>query len=140
MKVSDEKIIEACKSSLSMALACSKVDMPFSSFKRRAQTLGVYIPNQGGKGMYKPLKTLQDVFDGKVHMKAAHLKFRLVQEGYKEYVCEECGVGDEYNNKPLVHELEHIDGNNKNNSLDNLKILCPNCHSQTPTFRGRKRI
>ena len=140
MKVLDEKIIEACTTSLTMAIACNKVEMPFSSFKRRAQSLGVYIPNQGGKGTYRPLKSLQDVFDGKYGMKPSHLKYRLILEGYKKYECEDCGIGDEYNGKALVHELEHINGNNKDNRLENIKILCPNCHSQTPTFRGRKRI
>ena len=63
------------------------------------------------------------------------LRKRLLQE--RNNTCEECGVGNEYNGKPLSLELEHIDGNSKNNKIENLKILCPNCHSQTPTFRGR---
>ena len=63
------------------------------------------------------------------------LRKRLLHE--RNYKCEECGVGTEYNGKPLSLELEHVDGNNKNNKVENLKILCPNCHSQTPTFRGR---
>ena len=55
----------------------------------------------------------------------------------RNYTCEECGCSNEYNGKPLSLELEHVDGNSKNNKIENLKILCPNCHSQTPTFRGR---
>jgi hypothetical protein len=51
--------------------------------------------------------------------------------------CEECGV-EEWNGKRLPMEVDHIDGNTKNNNLDNLKILCPNCHSQTPTWRKKK--
>lgn len=39
--------------------------------------------------------------------------------------------------KPLVLELDHIDGNNQNDQRHNLRYLCPNCHSQTPTFRGK---
>ena len=63
------------------------------------------------------------------------LRKRLLHE--RNYTCEECGCGNEYNGKPLSLELEHIDGVRHNNKIENLKILCPNCHSQTPTFRGR---
>jgi 5-methylcytosine-specific restriction endonuclease McrA len=63
------------------------------------------------------------------------LRKRLLHE--RNYTCEECGCGNIYNGKPLSLELEHIDGDRLNNKIENLKILCPNCHSQTPTFRGR---
>ena len=54
----------------------------------------------------------------------------------KGYKCELCNIY-EWKNNPICLELDHIDGNNKNNNLENLRILCPNCHSQTETFRGR---
>ena len=50
--------------------------------------------------------------------------------------CWSCGV-TEWNNKPLVLELEHIDGNSENNTEENLSLLCPNCHSQTDTYKGK---
>ena len=59
----------------------------------------------------------------------------IESQGYK---CDECSI-IEWNKKPITLELEHIDGNNRNNSLDNLRLLCPNCHSQTLTFRGKNR-
>lgn len=49
--------------------------------------------------------------------------------------CLRCGLS-EWMNEPLTLEVDHIDGNNKNNSRDNLRALCPNCHSQTDTWRG----
>jgi hypothetical protein len=54
----------------------------------------------------------------------------LTRSGNK---CEICGQNDKHNNIPLVLQLDHIDGNNKNNQVDNLRILCPNCHTQQPT-------
>lgn len=48
----------------------------------------------------------------------------------REYQCAECGVKEQYNNKPIVLEVDHMDGNWKNNKKENLRFLCPNCHSQ----------
>ena len=60
-------------------------------------------------------------------------KLLIESKGYK---CEECAI-ESWNNKPICLEVDHIDGNNKNNDLLNLRFLCPNCHSQTNNFRGR---
>jgi Zn finger protein HypA/HybF involved in hydrogenase expression len=121
-----------------MSLAAKEVNIPYSTFKRKAQQLGVWKPNRGAKGSSKIIKPLSDIFEGTRTMKSYNLKNRLISEGYKKSKCEECGISETWNGKFLTLELDHIDGNNRNNSLDNLKILCPNCHSQTPTFRGRK--
>lgn len=53
--------------------------------------------------------------------------------------CEECGITDTYNGKPITLQCDHIDGNNDNHNLDNLRLLCPNCHSQTHTWCGRNK-
>lgn len=68
-------------------------------------------------------------------IQTSKLKLKLLKEGLKENKCECCGI-TVWNNKPLVMQLHHIDGNNKNNSLDNLQLLCPNCHSQTENYCG----
>jgi Zn finger protein HypA/HybF involved in hydrogenase expression len=58
---------------------------------------------------------------------------RYLKEKFGEE-CVECGQKSTWNNKPLVLQLDHIDGNSDNNKLENLRLLCPNCHSQTGTF------
>ena len=54
----------------------------------------------------------------------------------QDYSCNICGI-DEWENKVLVLILDHIDGNSENNSLENLRLVCPNCDSQLPTFKAR---
>jgi len=53
--------------------------------------------------------------------------------------CEECNVGNSYNGKPLTLTVDHVDGDSDNNFPNNLRLLCPNCHSQTDTFKGRNK-
>ena len=65
-----------------------------------------------------------------------HLKARLIAAGLKENRCEQCGIS-EWRGKPLSLQLHHKDGDGTNNELENLEILCPNCHSQTETWGGR---
>lgn len=70
-------------------------------------------------------------------MKSHRLRLKLLREGVKPHQCECCKLS-QWNGAPIPLELDHIDGNNENNNLDNLRILCCNCHAQTETWRGRK--
>lgn len=65
------------------------------------------------------------------------LKKRLIKEGLAKDECSECGQLPLWNNKPLVLQLDHINGDNTDNRIENLRILCPHCHSQTETWSGR---
>ena len=67
-----------------------------------------------------------------------NIKKRLLEDFNYIYECSECGVGDVYNDKPISLQLDHINGVNDDNRLENLRFLCPNCHSQTKTFSGKK--
>jgi hypothetical protein len=68
----------------------------------------------------------------------SHLKARLLDEGLKENACERCGLRD-WMGEPLAMALHHVNGNGRDNRLENLAMLCPNCHAQTPNFSGRNR-
>ena len=84
----------------------------------------------------KLMKTrdMKDYLSNKVPMQSDKLKVRLINEGYLKPQCNICTrlywVGETI---PL--QLDHINGNNEDNSLENLRLLCPNCHAQTPQYR-----
>ncbi|MFY0656282.1 MAG: HNH endonuclease [Neptunomonas phycophila] len=132
---------------LSMADAARHCGLAFGTFKYHAIKLGLYRPNQSGKGRTLPNRgnkyriDINDVLSGKVeaHGGSAWIRKKLLQAGIKHNVCECCGLDGEWCNEPIQMQLDHVDGNNKNNSLDNLQMLCPNCHSQTETFAGRNK-
>ena len=67
-----------------------------------------------------------------------HLKTRLLAEGLKENRCERCAVSD-WLGEPLAIALHHANGDGLDNRIENLVMLCPNCHSQTDNFSGRGR-
>ena len=84
-------------------------------------------------------REMDDYLSNKVPMQSDKLKIRLINEGYLEPTCDICRrtywVGEAI---PL--QLDHVDGNNDDNSLDNLRLLCPNCHAQTPQYRLKEEF
>ncbi|UYP20387.1 HNH endonuclease [Rhodococcus sp. Z13] len=66
------------------------------------------------------------------------LRRALIEFG-RPYECEGCGTGPEWLGSPLVLHVDHIEGNPYDSRPENLRFLCPNCHSQTPTWCGRHR-
>lgn len=69
----------------------------------------------------------------------SYVKKRLIDENVLKNECAICEIRPEWQGAPLVLQLDHKDGKRKNWSIENLRLLCPNCHSQTPTFTGRNR-
>lgn len=139
-----EQIVEACKNSSSMASAAASLGMSLYSFVKQAKELGVYTPNQSGKGTKKTKAegrdkySLDDILEGKHPQYSSHkLRLRLISAGLKEDKCEVCGIVD-WNGNKLPKHLDHIDGDHYNHSLNNLRVLCPNCHQQTDTHGSKK--
>lgn len=76
----------------------------------------------------RKLKILSGNFTSKVAK-----KYLLMENGHQ---CEIC-LNKEWMGKKITIELDHIDGNSSNNNLNNLRLICPNCHSQTPTYKAK---
>lgn len=134
-------VINECDTSKSMCEAARNLGIPYKTFARIAKKLGCFRANQSGKGMkkYGFGYSLTDILNGKHPQYTSHkLKLKLYKEGVKEERCEICGIS-EWQNKKISLHLDHINGNNSDHRLENLRILCPNCHSQTPTYSVKNR-
>ncbi len=94
------------------------------------------------KGMRYSLSSrtpLKEILVRNSNYQSYKLKSRLFSEGFKKKRCEICGWAKESPDGRLPLELDHINGDSKDNRLENLRILCPNCHSLQLTHRGRNK-
>lgn len=114
------------------------------TLKKKLDQFNIDYSHFTGQGWNKELKfkpkvakDLKDIMTKDSTYQSYKLLKRLIKEGIKEYKCECCG-NTEWNGKPIPLELHHIDGDHSNNTKENLQVLCPNCHSQTDNFRGKK--
>ena len=89
---------------------------------------------------FKPFegKKIEEILVENSTYQSYKLKKRLIAEGIKKSVCESCGQS-EWLEQPIPLELHHINGNNSNNRLENLRLLCPNCHALTDSYRGKNK-
>jgi hypothetical protein len=116
------------------AYICRQLDCRTSTLESYLKKWNiVYAGNMGEKGHKKSphRKSALEYADKQYGVKVPTLRKKLIQDGLKQENCEMCGVS-EWMGKKLTLELHHKDGDRHNNSLDNLQILCPNCHALTP--------
>jgi 5-methylcytosine-specific restriction endonuclease McrA len=139
-KIFEANFIEVCNSSISMNQAAIKLGMNYKTLCFHAKRLNCFKANQSGKGIVKVVKhnvtSLTEIFEGKANYQSYKLKKRLLKENIKNHQCESCGL-DKWLENPIPLELHHIDGNRYNNSLENLSLLCPNCHALTENYRAK---
>jgi hypothetical protein len=67
------------------------------------------------------------------------LKFKIRERNLIDYVCACCGIGPEWQKKPMPLILDHINGINNDNRLDNLRFVCSNCDTQLPTYKSKNK-
>lgn len=86
---------------------------------------------------YKKNITLSKFREGKISSESRTILRRILVElfGYRCQVCK----NEIWNNKPIPLEIEHIDGHSENNFPENLQLICPNCHAQTDTYKGKNK-
>ena len=95
--------------------------------------------NKGLIGIGKPRLSLETILVENSDFQSFKLKKRLFKEGLKLKNCEECGWSKTTEDGYLPLELDHINGKHRDNRLENLRVLCPNCHSLKPSHRGRNK-
>jgi len=83
-------------------------------------------------------RKLEDILKEGTRYSTSKLRKRLIKSGLKEEKCESCGL-TEWMGQEISLELDHINGIRTDNRIENLRILCPNCHAQTATYRGRNK-
>jgi len=93
----------------------------------------------GNRGKSLPSKQpIECYLNNEVPIQSYKLKNRLLKEGVFKPVCSRCG-NTRWLDQPIPLELDHKNGNNRDNQLKNLRLLCPNCHALTPNYRSKNR-
>lgn len=140
IKVTDSQIINIYNEQITLHEASKKLNLTVVTLWRRAKKLNLAWKNKKYRGNNNSKKIpLKDILEGKYpEYQTFKLKNRLIIENIKSNMCEVCYI-TEWNEKSLVMQLDHIDGNPHNHILDNLRMICPNCHCQTETWCGKNK-
>lgn len=146
-KLTDKEFIEIVKNSKSTieVIRLSKL-IPaggnYTTVNRRIKKLNLdtshFLGRSWNKGRTFPqLRTpMEDYLNNTKRIGSHSLKLKLFSHGLKEKCCENCGLHT-WQDKQIPLELHHVDGNPENNNLENILILCPNCHALTNNYRGK---
>ena len=129
-----------CWSDVCRALSVSVCTYNFKRLQGLCKTYELATDHFNVKATFKRNKhywTHEELFTDNSRAHNSILRRFVRQHNVLEPKCIECGIGKEWNNKPIVLEIDHINGHNNDNRLENLRMLCPNCHSQTDTYRRR---
>lgn len=142
-----EELIEAWNSSISLreclrTLKLKPAGGNYKILKDAAEELNLtrnHMSGQAhnkGKTWKRPIKPLDEVLVENSPTQSNSLKKRLIHAGLLKAECSSCDLS-EWMGQPIPIELDHINGDSSDNRIENLRILCPNCHALTPTYRGR---
>jgi hypothetical protein len=134
---------DAVNASLSLAATLRRLgERPTAAaYARIRHSLSVHgidtshFRGDGGTSLKRRRPLEEILVDGRL-VNSTRLRARLVEEGIKPPECEDCRRST-WRGRPVPLELDHVDGDRTNNRLENLRLLCPNCHALTPTYRGR---
>jgi hypothetical protein len=152
-KYTDQQFIDAVKNNFSVRnvlkeLGVAPTGGSYKLFYSRVKKLNLTINHFTGQGHLKnkthnwSVKTpIEEVLvEDSTYSNTSFLNKRLIKEGLLEEKCSipECGITEWQGQKISLH-LDHINGNNTDNRIKNLRLLCPNCHSLTPTYCGRNK-
>ena len=144
-RADDDRLGELVRTSTSIrqviiGLGCKPTGASYRGVKERIEILGISTSHFTGQGWMggRTFPERQKSVEQLIAAGAAtgEIRKRLISSGRRQHRCETC-ERTAWCGRPIPLELDHIDGDRDNNDLTNLRLLCPNCHAQTPTYRGR---
>jgi len=147
-KYTTEQLQEAVQTSTSMRQVLAKLsvapyggnyDVLRAKLRKHGLDTSHFLGQAWNRNRQLPPETpLERYLEGARPIQSYKLKNRLLKHGVLAPVCVGCGLRS-WLDQPIPLELDHVNGNNKDNRLENLRLLCPNCHALTPTYRSKRR-